>query len=649
MVKYRDSIIYSSAVDIKKYLPPISFLHESLNRSYRNTSNADTKLPCFLDYFLINAKEYAWWKQAENVYLPFILHSPIFSNGTPFSEISYGIANNFFENEFIRNGKVRRKLVLELATIKVWIAQYTEAIAHYQNEILRINRLKTYYKSNYILPFYSTQLGQYVNTELLTFYQNAIDRFNSHKDRLTAIQYEVEQRIVYYDANNQLPTSALTPEFAEYYTGLTYDIREYPAEDSAYRNSNIPTTSQLKPRFKPPHHFLLPEVITGNPFWAATPEEEVSYLIGEELTLAIELRLGFNFYITPLDLRTLAKYNTNRYYNPSIWDLDGESFPADNFYNLTVNVNAGTNYFRWKHSGYGVTVNDQNKYASSVVMFNPKLDKARFETGKNYYGIIPSKLKTQDAAWLSSRGLGTLGTFVPSIFESFFQAGDVETYPFSSSANFTYFMAQEIDHRYADNIRASYIAQNYLRYDAMAQFEINEYDLTKRIEVPGWQLVLNETELNTKIINPDTGEVFYKRSAVIEFPTTTLQTKNGTRVIEPVSSFPNTKIWFGSDVAKPTAFPNVKFYTNDYNIYYNISGQFPFSSKSPNPNWLLPSLIYFKNDIPEEFKFYKVRQDFVSNSLVETYYYILNYTDNNNIPQSEEITLYTITYDLSAG
>jgi hypothetical protein len=376
----------------------------------------------------------------------------------------------------------------------------------------------------------------------------------------------------------------------------------------------------------------------GNPFWAATPEEEVSYLIGEELTLAIELRLGFNFYITPLDSRTLARYNTNRYYNSSIWDLDGESFPADNFYNLTVNVNTGINYFRWKHSGYGVTVNNQNKYASSVVMFNPKLDKARFETGKDYYGIIPSKLKTQDAAWLSSRTPGTLGTFIPSIFESFFQAGDVETYPFSSSTNFTYFMAQEIDHRYADNIRASYIAQNYLRYDAMAEFGLNEYDLTKRLEVPGWQLVLNETELNTKIINPDTEEVFYKRSAVIEFPTTTLQTKNGTRIIEPVSSFPNTKIWFGSDVVKPTAFPNVKFYVNDNDVFYNIYSQFIFKSKAPNPSWLLPTTIPVLVD-----------SDFVSNSLIETYYYILNYTDNNNIPQSEEITLYTITYDLSAG
>jgi hypothetical protein len=634
MPKFRNSIIYSPAVGIERYLPPISYLHTSINRSYRNTSNADTKKPCFLDFFLIRASEYDWWKQPENVYLPLELNPPVFANGTSFTEIPYSSVSNT-ENEFIRNGKIRRKLLLELATIKIWWRQYQNAILYYQNEISRINRLKLAYKNSYSLPLLNTQTGQYDNTDLIVLYQDAIDRFNLHSNRLLAIQYEVEQRIVYFDANNELPTSILTPNYAEYYSTLTYDLRSYQDTPNTYRNSNLKYSFKLP--YKMPHHFLLPEVVEGNPVWAKTNTDIRSYLVGEDLVLAIDLRLGFFFYVTPSNNRVFNRYNTSRFYNPEIWDLDGESFPLDNFYSVQSNVNTGKNLFRWRNNNYGVVNNDQNKYGSSVVLFNPKFDKASLVNDPVYYGMNPISLKTEDSGYLSNNSTHYIGAFIPSIFESFFQAAIHTVDPFTISQNQTYFLPQEIDHRYGDQIRVSYWAQNFLRYDQAAIFGNNEFNLNNRQAVPGWQLSLNEVELNTKIINSDTSELFYKRSAVIDFPTTTLQTLNGVRKIEPTTSFYATKYWFGSDVTKPTVFPQVKFYVNDSDVFNNVVTLYSFRSQSPNPDWLLPTTGL------------KVKYDFVSNSLIETYYYTLNYTDNNNIPQQTDITLYTITYDISQG
>jgi len=624
MATYRGSLILSPSVDIRPHLPPVKYLQQGINFQYRNEANNDPTKPSVLDLFLLDSNRYLWWDYAPNVYFPVYSRRPVFTQGqsTP---------------------TARKNLLFQISTVKVWIEEYNRTIDIYTAEISRIVRLEAYFRKAYSVVVRNRLSGVNETWLLRNLYQSYIDAHETDLLRLEAIQYEVEQRLVFYDANGVLPVSNRTPEFAAYYpTTMNYSLFSYGGQPSAGLATTIlrNTVPQNRPTW---HHLSLPGTVTGNPYWGTDPSDIRTYNTTNNLILGMSLSVG-----SSLSGFAEYRYHQFNYYQ----DIPGKTAGRvilEYLPNLGMTdiYNDGYRWYQWKESGMGIKENQNREVAGTICLINEKLDKFQQLPFNSNIGDIPSSLKSNDSAHRQV-GDNYVSPFLSAPSQIDFPAGHETEYPVD---NLSWFRGEEVTYQINDGNRDITInrwpTMTKPWYEYQGTFNTTSLNAFAGNYLPGSQNIPLLAESIHKVINPDTDELFFKRSATIEYPITVITgyyslfpfvvTRSYTVTIKPESPYTPTKIWYGSDTVKPVL-PRVWFdieYATPAFPFGLVDSYVNFATSDNGPSWLNPNIVR------------SVNRTFVSNTLIEDYIGVLYYDDVDLIPREQEYILYTVTYDLT--
>ncbi len=624
MATYRGSLILSPSVDIRPHLPPVSYLQQGINFQYRNDANIDPTKPNLLELYLLDSKGYPWWDHAPNVYFPVYSRRPVFTQGQSAPT-------------------ARKNLLFQISTVKAWIEEYNRTIDIYTDELSRIARLEAYYRKAYNVVVRNPSTGVNETWLLRTLYQSYIDAHETDLLRLIAIQYEVEQRLVFFDTNNALPTSILTPEFTNYYTTLNYNLFSYNGQPSPGLTSTIfrSATPQNRPTW---HHLTPPETVTGNPFWGTDVSDIRTYNKTNNLILGMTLRtgssiIGFDDY----------RYHQFNYYQ----DIPGRTAGrviAEYLPNLGMTdiYNDGYRWYQWKESGIGIKTNQNREVADTVCLINEKLDKFHQQPFNSNIGDNPVNLKSVDSA---HRQIGDnfITPFLSAPSQINFPAGNLSEYPVD---NLSWYRGEEVTYQIYDEHRGVKInrwAQGAKPwYEYQGTFNTTSLNAFVGTYLPGSQNIELLPESIHKVIDKDTDDVYFKRSATIEYPVTTVTgyyvllpstvVRYYTLTVKAKTPYIPVKVWYGGDAVKPTL-PQVWFDIDYYTPAFPLGladSYLDFKTIDNGPAWLMPNNPTLS-----------IRKTFLSNTLTEEYLFIWRYDDIDFIPREQEIILYTVTYDLT--
>lgn len=651
MATYRDAIILSPSVDINKYLPKVSYLQNGVNRSYRNFASADSSQVANLDFYLLDTREYQWWAFPQNVYSPFVFHPPTFANGLG-ETIPYGASAASPTNQYIRSGQDSRRLTLQLITVKVWLEQYQNAINWYTGEIARIIKLEAKYKKQFTLPMTRPfQTPEYVNTRILDVYNECKQAFEEDKLRLEAIQYDLEQRIVYYSANGTLAGFPFTPGYLTYYSGLSYTL--YPASFAVpIRQASIPR-SFIQP-FSTFHHFLLPGKVTGIPFWSVNEE---NYLEDQRLVAALTLRLG---NVSAFQSGHEKYYRLGSYYSPEPMKWAGRNILLNS--GLSLEANTGREWYKHDYEGQIIPNDLEPALSHSIVPGNKKLDlAARVEPYIDYYGATPRSLKSKDGAYPVSE---TTNLYFPfynppgSVEHPFFNVNPGRfDYPLPTIVNqydarFEYAETNACGNfqRFAINRHSPNTKpwnELFGKY-ADQQFPIDSFD---RLPMPGWEPPTLASTNVYGVLNDADDSIWYKRSALFEYLNpASLEDWRYIYHFEPPTDYYPEKIWFGGTQDRPISYAPVRIRVEattglpDYTVYRKIE------IDQSVPSWLnAPSTL--GNDVnyssPQINWIRIVDRSFVGTTYIEKYGWTAVYTDPSMIPRRLDIFVYQVTFDIT--